>query len=161
MKTYNLIIAFVIILGFLSCQSSNESSNKLELKKELEAVSNSYYNTIKTVNVDSVTAFWTDDLQIYNTSSGEISGKEALRELLENLYPGVEIPEVRITSRELDVSENLAVEVVEYSEILIKDGGDPQNVNGKCLMVWKKIENKWRINILIGLPSGEDEIHNN
>jgi len=108
------------------------------------------------VNVDSVTAFWTDDLQIYNTSSGEIFGKEALRELLEKLYPGVEIPEVRITSRELDVSENLAVEVVEYSEILIRDGGEPQNVNGKGLMVWKKIENKWRISILIGLPSGED-----
>ena len=113
------------------------------------------------MNVDSVTAFWTDDLQIYNTASGEIFGKEALRELLEKLYPGVEIPEVRIISRELDVSEDLAVEVVEYSEILIKNGGDPQNIKGKGLMVWKKIGDEWKINKLIGLSSGEDENPNN
>ena len=151
----------VMAVGFLSCQSSNESSNLLVLKKELEVASNSYFNAIKTVNVDSVTAFWTDDLQIYNIPSGEIYGKEALRELLENRYPGVEIPEVRIISRELDVSEKLAVEVVEYFEIMIIDGGDPQNVNGKALLVWKNTENKWRINKLIGLSPGEDEIHNN
>ena len=131
MKIQTLFIVLVIYLGFLSCQSSNESSNLQELKKELVAVSNSYYNVIKTVNVDSVTSYWTDDLQIYNTASGEIFGKEALRELLEKLYPGVEIPEVHIISRELDVSENLAVEVVEYSEILIKNGGEPQNIEGK------------------------------
>ncbi|MFC2090840.1 divalent metal cation transporter [Bacteroidota bacterium] len=56
---------------------------------------------------------------------------------------------------------SLSVIVVEYAEILIKDGGEPQNVSGKCLMVWKKIENKWRINKLIGLPSGEDNRPNN
>jgi ketosteroid isomerase-like protein len=161
MKIQNLFIVLGVVLVFISCQSSNESSSLQELKKELAAVSNSYYDVLKTVNVDSVTAFWTDDLQIYNTASGEIFGKEALRELLEKLYPGVEIPEVRIISRDLDVSEHLAVEVVEYSEILIKNGGEPQNIKGKGLMVWKKIEDEWKINKLIGLSSGEDENHNN
>ena len=161
MKTKNLIILFVIVFSLLSCQPSNEGSNLQNLEKELVAVSNSYYNVLKTVNVDSVTSYWTDDLQIYNTASGEIFGKEALRELLEKLYPGVEIPEVRVISRELDISENLAVEIVEYSEVLIKNGGEPQNIVGKGLMVWKKVENKWKIHILVGLESGEDENINN
>ena len=161
MKTQDLFMAFVFVLGFSSCLSSTDSSNLQGLKKEVEAASNSYYSTLKTVNVDSVTAFWTDDLEIYNTPSGEIFGKEALRQLLEKLYPGVEIPEARVTSRELDISENLAVEIVEYSEILIKDGGEPQNVSGKCLMVWKKVENEWKINKLISIPSDKDENHNN
>ena len=39
------------------------------------------------------------------------------------------------------------------------DGGEPQNIQGKGLMVWKKIDNEWKINKLIGLSSGEDEDH--
>jgi len=159
MKIQNLLLVTVIAFVFLSCQSSSESSNLLEAKAELETISNSYHNAVKTVNVDSVTAFWTDDLQIYSHSLGEISGKEAFRKLLENFYPGLEIPEIRITSRELDVSENLAVEVTEFTEILIRDGGDPQNENGKYVAVWKKIDNRWRINKMVTLPFGKDEIH--
>lgn len=158
MKIKNLLFLTVIAFGFISCKPSDESPYIPEIKAELEATSNSYHNAVKTVNVDSVTAFWTNDLQIYSHTLGEISGKEAFRELLEKSYHGLEIPEIRITSRELDVSEYLAVEVVEFTEIMIKDEGDPQTANGKYVAVWKKIDNRWKINKMVTLPTGKDEI---
>jgi len=45
---------------------------------------------MKTINVDSVVAFWKDDLK-FITSDNDIDGKEALREFLTPIYKGLTI----------------------------------------------------------------------
>lgn len=113
---------------------------------------------MKTVNVDSVVAFWADDLKLI-TKEDDIDGKEELRDFLTPLYNGLTIHELIGTSTKMDITDKLVVDVFEYSETISFDGVNEQTITGKQVTVWKKIDESWKISIVAITPTTPDSIH--
>lgn len=126
------------------------------MKQEIEEVSNLYLNTVKSLNVDQVLSFWMENLHIYRHSSEDVVGKNTLKEILEPAYKAMEVHEVDVISREIDVSGNLAVEVVEFSEKLSRNGGEAEDEPGRYIAVWNKTDEGWKISKMVTLKVWPD-----
>jgi ketosteroid isomerase-like protein len=126
--------------------------------EEVLEVSKQYMKAMKTLDVDKVLSFWADDLKLIRAGE-DINGKGELRGVLEKLYSGLDIEELKITSRNIDASDNLAVEYFEYSETLRMNNGPKQTITGKQISVWKKFDDGWRISKVTFFPSGDSDIH--
>ena len=158
MKIYNLILLVLGTMLLFACNNQEQKSSSTDPHQEVERTWEQYVNAMKTVNVDSVIAFWADDLKLI-TRKSDIDGKEALRDYLTPLYKGLTIHDLNATSTKMDVSDNLAVDVCEYSETISIDGGDKQTLTGKQVTVWKKIDDSWKISIVTIIPATPDPIH--
>jgi len=126
--------------------------------QEVLDISKQYMKTLKTLDIDKVLTFWADDLKLIQKGD-DIDGKNDLRKVLGKLYKGLEIQELKITSRNIDASEKLAVEYFEYSETLSVNNGPSQTLTGKQVSVWKKFDDGWKLSKVSIIPSGEDDIH--
>jgi ketosteroid isomerase-like protein/predicted ester cyclase len=139
----------------------NEKLREAVIKKNHEEVldvSKQYMKAMKTLDVENVLAFWADDLILIREGE-DINGKDELRKVLAKLYNGLKLHELKITSRDIDASENLAVEYFEYSETLSVNNGPQQTLTGKQISVWKKFDDGWKISKVTFFPSGDNDIH--
>ena len=157
MKLYNSILLFLVTILFLACNQEQQLSST-DPYQEVKSTWDQYVNAMKTVNVDSVLAFWADDLKLI-TSESDIDGKDALREFLTPFYKGLTIHELNSSSTKMNVSDKLAVDVCEYSETISYDGGEMQTLTGKQVTVWEKLDDSWKISIVAITPTTPDSIH--
>ena len=79
--------------------------------------------------------------------------------MLTELYKGLKLHELKITSRNIDASDKLAVEYFEYSETLSVNNDAPQTLNGKQISVWKKFDDGWKLSKVTIIPLSDDDIH--
>lgn len=126
------------------------------MKRKIEEVSGKYLNAVKSLNVEKVLSFWMEDLNIYRHSSDDIVGKKALKEVIEPTYQTLEVHELDVISREIDVSDNIAVEFVEFSEKLSRNGGDAEVELGRYIAIWKKTGDGWKISKMVTLKVWSD-----
>jgi ketosteroid isomerase-like protein/predicted ester cyclase len=150
-----------MILQEWSVNDLNEKLQEAVIKKNHEEVldvSKQYMKAMKTLDVEKVLAFWADDLILIREGE-DINGKEDLRKVLTELYKGLKRHELKITSRNIDASDNLAVEYFEYSETLSVNNGPQQTLTGKQISVWKKYDDGWKISKVTFFPSGDSDIH--
>ncbi|UZR99735.1 YybH family protein [Chondrinema litorale] len=151
---------FIFIFLLQACQSQDNATDNAEIIAKFEAVSDTYAEAVKSVDAQAVLSFWVDDLMIYRPSSADISGKPAFTKFIEDLYKKLEVEDIKIKSREVEVSNDLVVEIVSFTERLRIDGGEFQDIKGKYLAVWKKSGQTWKISKMVTLPEGKDEVHN-
>ena len=155
MKSYSKFLLAILLIGIIACQPKEEPKIT---NQEIEEVSNEYISAVQSVNLEQVLSFWMENLHIYRHSSEDIVGKKAFKEILEPAYKTLKIHEINVISREIDISENLAVEVVNFSRKLRRDGKDPEDVLGRYIAVWKKTDDGWKISIMVTLKVGSSEI---
>lgn len=153
MRPYSSFLLAILLIGIIACQSKKEPA---DMKKEIEEVSNYYLNAVKSLNVEQVLSFWMEDLHIYRHSSEDVVGKNTFKEILEPAYKTMEVHELDVISREIDVSGNLAVEVVEFSEKLSRNGGDAKDELGRYIAVWGKTDDGWKIRKMVTLKVWSD-----
>jgi ketosteroid isomerase-like protein len=153
MRSYSGFLFTTLLIGLIACQSIKEPA---DMKQEIEKVSNEYLSAVKSLNVEQVLSFWMEDLVIYRHSAEDVVGKNALREILEPAYKAMEVHEVDVILREIDVSGNIAVEFVEFSEKLSRNGGDVMDEPGRYISVWKKTGDGWKIRKMITLKVWSD-----
>ena len=158
MKLQNMILLACAASLVIGCSIQEQPLSSADVSKEIKETWDQYVGAMKTVNADSVLAYWADDLK-FITSGDDIDGKEALGGFLTSMYTGLTIHKMNSTSTKLEVSESLAVDVSEYAETISYNGGDMQTLTGKQLTVWKKIDDVWKISIVAITPTSPDSIH--
>jgi hypothetical protein len=67
MKNLISFSALLLLAGMVYCQSTSKSA--IDPHQEVERTFEQYVNAMKTVNVDSLVAFWTDDLKLITSDS--------------------------------------------------------------------------------------------
>lgn len=65
--------------------------------------SNAYIETYKSLNLDEMLKYWSDDLAFTNHEGDPISGKEEMRKFYEPIYENIEGVSLNIKTREFDV----------------------------------------------------------
>jgi len=156
----SITFLFLVLLIISSCSQSAKQVNYENLRQEAESSMKAYVEAIMLANLDSTLSYWTDDLMVFRPS-GEISGKQAFRKMLEPVYQGLKVNQLMITSRNIDIADRIAIEVTEYSQNLSMDGAEPIDVNGKYVAIWVKetTGTPWKIQKMITMPQGKDDIH--
>jgi ketosteroid isomerase-like protein len=158
MKLQNMILmAFAASLIF-GCSSREQPISSEDVSREIKSAWDQYGIAMKTVNVDSVLAFWADDLK-FITNKDDIDGKEAMGDFLTAIYNGLTIHEMNSVSTKLEVSGSLAVDVREYAETISYSEGEMQTLTGKQVTVWKKTDDGWKICIVAITPTTPDPVH--
>lgn len=150
-----------MILQEWGASDLNEKLREAVIQKnhqEVLDISKQYMKTLKTLDVENVLAFWADDLKLIQKGE-DINGKEDFRKVLTELYKGLKLHELKITSRNIDASDKLAVEYFEYSETLSVNNDAPQTLNGKQISVWKKFDDGWKLSKVTIIPLSDDDIH--
>jgi len=149
MKILKNFLLIILFLGIYSCSKNVPEKSEEELKMEIEKTLENYIEAIKTSNVEAVLEFWIEDCRSIEGNS-DIKGKEELRELLIPIYKTLTIFELDVTTKSLDITENLAVHITEHSEILSEGG---KRTGGEKLFIWKKENGKWKISMDYSIPS--------
>ena len=153
MRPYSSFLLAILLIGIIECQPKKEPTNT---KQEIEEVSSEYLNAVKSLNLEQVLSFWMENLHIYRHSSEDIVGKKTFKEFLEPAYKTLEIHELDVISREIDVSDNIAVEVVKFSEKLSRNGEDAEDELGRYIAIWKKTDDGWKISKMVTLKVRSD-----
>ena len=147
-----ILISIWLMSMFFSCSTEKTKTSEPDLYQEVLNCSNDYFNAVRSENADLVVSFWADDLRIVSGQQ-DILGKDALRQFLEVFYMSSNIHELSILGREIDASDSLAVEIVEYSEIVSSNDNEKRTIQGKQIQVWKKENEKWRILRMAFIPT--------
>ena len=135
-----------------SCNIEKAKISSSDLYNEILQNSDDYFNAVRSENADSVLSYWTNDLRVV-TGQQDILGKDALRQFLEAFYKSSKIHELSILGREINASDCLAVEIVEYSEIVSSNDNNMRTIQGKQIQVWKMKNEKWRISHMAFIPT--------
>ena len=158
MKTLHVYLLAILILGLYACNNNIPEKSEEELSQEIEQALEKYVDAVKTLNVDSVVNCWTEDGR-YISSQRDVEGKESLTEWLTPLYKDLNVFELKATTTKLDITNNLAVHLSEYSQIISIGDGPKSSVSGEQLFIWIKENGKWKISMGYGIPSQKDTIH--
>lgn len=158
MKKYIIVFGVLIALVFFSCTNDIQNKSNEDLSMEIELAMQHYVDAIKSLNVDSVVDCWTRDGR-FISDKRDIQGKENLKEWLSPVYEDLYIFELKATTTTLEVTDNLAVHLSEYHEVLSKGDGPRNTISGEQLFIWEKEDGKWKISMGYAIPSFEDTIH--
>jgi ketosteroid isomerase-like protein len=146
------LISFFLFSAFHSCNIEKKEIASSDVYQEVLASSEAYFNAVRSQNTDLVLSFWTYDLRII-TGQQDIIGKEALRQFLGVFNKSSNIQELSINGREIHASDSLAVEIVEYSEIVSGQDIMSRTIQGKQIQVWIMKDDKWRISHMAFIPT--------
>ena len=138
MKKITPIAFAIIISGIFSCnidvqenkkEKLSQENTKEVLREEIETALQNYVDAVKTLNVNSVVDCWTEDSRFISINN-DINGKKEFTEMLTQLYENLNIIELKARTTKLDVSDNLAVQMSEYSEILSMGDNPIDTISG-------------------------------
>jgi ketosteroid isomerase-like protein len=146
------LIPILFIPMLYTCNVEKAKVSTSNLYNEVLKNSDDYFNAVRSENADSVLSYWINDLRVV-TGQQDILGKEALRQFLEVFYQSSSILELSILGREIHASDSLAVEIVEYSEIVSGNDNQRRTIQGKQIQVWRMEDEKWRISHMAFIPT--------
>jgi len=153
-----IVAAILVAVGcdsklFLSkISSSKQNTADLRLSEHrvdeatLMATSDAWARAAKTGNVDSILSYWSDDAVVMEPDRPAISGKDALRKMVQG---SMKDPEFRITWRPergvISESGDLGY-LIEHSRVTFTDpNGKVRKAYRKGLTLWKKdASGKWK-----------------
>ena len=147
-----ILISIWLMSMFFSCSTEKTKTSEPDLYQEVLNCSNDYFNAVRSENADLVVSFWADDLRIVSGQQ-DILGEDALRQFLEVFYKSSTVIDVSILGREIEASDSLAVEIVEYSEIVSSNDNERRTIQGKQIQIWKKRNDKWEISRMACIPA--------
>lgn len=100
-------------------------------------------------DIDKAMTFWAENAIVQPPDAPQIQGKQAVRELYQQLFPGDQLSDFFGQASHIEVSEagDLAYE---YGVNKIIEHETDRNLidEGKYLIVWKKIDGEWYIRAL-------------
>ena len=149
--TVKLLISIWVITLLFSCSNGKKVDTSSDIFQEIQQRSENYFDAVRSENTDSILSYWSDDLRVIGNQQ-DIIGKDALRQFLEMFYSSTTVDEISILGRDIDVSDMLAVEVVEYSELVSSNNNQERTIQGKQIQVWKKENGEWRILRMAFIP---------
>ena len=149
---FQFLIPILFIPVLFTCNIEKKKISTSDLHSEVLNTSDDYFDAVRSENADSVLSFWNNDLRVV-TGQQDILGKDALRQFLEVFYQSSNIHELSILGREIHASDSLAVEIVEYSEVVSSNDNEMRTIQGKQIQVWKMKNGKWKISHMAFIPT--------
>ena len=124
----------------ISCTKREPISAEEIIKQNSISFSKAYVEG----DIDRLTNLYTEDGKIFPNNSDIISGREAIRKRW-TLPEGVQILEHTVTPSEINIINNYAYDYGYYEGKSRGKDSKEESWKGKYVIVWKKIDNDWKI----------------
>lgn len=124
----------------IHCIKRNVSEDKERILKNSAAFSQAYMNK----DAEAIANFYSEDAKIFPSNSVIISGRAAIKKRW-GFVKGLSDPYHKVTPSEIKVFNNYAYDYGYYEGSSIGKDGKENPFKGKYVIVWKKIENDWKI----------------
>lgn len=150
MKNKILMLGLLVVFATLSisCNKKTEDStatptvDKEQIKKEIQAIENTFANHYNTKNADSIT-YYADDAKSFFIGRKPITGKDSILEYLKNDIKAIEKGiKFSFTTNEVHVS-NDGINVTEIGEYKLLDSTGTKIESGNYFSVFEKRNGKY------------------
>ena len=140
LKFKNTILLFFLSLICYAQEYSGKGEDINQILKNIKEFSRAYVGA----NYDTLTAFYSVDAKIFPAGVDIIKGHDAIKKRW--LLPkGTKILSHKIVPREIKIIEDYAYEYGYYQGSTSSKEGQSSNWKGKYVIVWKKVNNDWKI----------------
>lgn len=148
-KILTLGLLFVLATLSISCNKKSEDStgtttvDKEQIKKEIQAIENTFAAHYNSKNTDSIT-YYADDAKSFFIGRNPIAGKDSIIEYLKNDIKAIEKGiQFSFTTNEVHVS-NDGINVTEIGEYKLLDSTGTKLESGNYFSVFEKRNGKYQ-----------------
>ncbi|MGI9550627.1 MAG: YybH family protein [Aurantibacter sp.] len=127
----------------IDCKKGESASANIEKEKILTAAKN-FSKAYMDGNLDAIANAYTGDGKIFPNNTPIIEGREAIRKRWE-LPEGVQVLHHELNPEEVNLLGNYAYDYGYYQGKTKKVNGNIDEWKGKYVVVWKKVENDWKM----------------
>ena len=140
-KTNNAMILVLIIVLVFSIQCTTQQEDPAKLLEEITAANKVFMETFKAGDAAVLSSLYTEDGKVLPPNAGIIEGKEAMQAFWQAVMDmGVKEGVLEIV--EVEGHGDTAIEV---SRFQMKDTDGNVLNYGKYIVVWKKVDGKWKL----------------
>lgn len=140
MKTFTLIS--LLLLSY-AISAQDYSGNQEDIDMILSNIKD-FSISVMSSNYQSIGEAYSDDAKIFPNNRDIITGREAIIEYW-TLPEGIQTRYHKITPKEIKILGEEAYDYGYYEGITRRADGTETGWKGKYLIVWKKIDQEWKI----------------
>lgn len=140
-------IAALLLAGLTACTPSSPAADPRADEAAVRREGEAYLAALRTNDIDSIAAHWTDSMIVMPPNTPMLRGREAVRAWVVAFLEQSRFVDGRFTESAITVSGDLAVERVAFSlTVRPVSGGDPMVDVGKGLHVYQRqADGSWRL----------------
>jgi uncharacterized protein (TIGR02246 family) len=132
MSRIALVIAFVVALG----------TTALAQKAEIEAINAKWSEFFNKGDFAGIASLYTTDATAFPPGSAMVQGADAIGAMWKSMAEKVRNP--KLTTLDVKLLGPAAAQEIGTFSLKTK-GLTPQDVTGKYVVIWKKVENEWKL----------------
>ena len=140
LKIKGTIFLLFLSVSFYAQEYSGKGEDINTILNNIKSFSKAYVNA----NYDELTSFYSTDAKIFPTGVDIIKGHEAIKKRWV-LPKGAKILSHKIIPVEIKVAEDYAYDYGYYEGTSTNKEGVSSTWKGKYVIVWKKVNNDWKI----------------
>ena len=144
MTSYMKILTLISFL-FLSCSIYSQSfqGNKEDIEMILSNIKD-FSNSVMNSDYQSIGMAYTIDAKIFPNNTDILQGRDTIIKYW-TLPEGVQIKYHKITPEEIKIMGNEAYDYGYYEGVTSRSDGTESSWKGKYVIIWKKINEDWKI----------------
>lgn len=127
------VVLFIVLCGTLSFAQS-----ETEIRAKIDVLNKEFANAMISDDLDKMMSFYADDIISLPSYQGMVRGIEAMKKMgEENKKSGWKTKSFTLTTTDLIIQGNLAIEIGNYDMNMSGPGMENWPDNGKYLTIWE------------------------
>tara|TARA_R110002124_G_scaffold251205_4_gene416418 strand:+ start:1682 stop:2173 length:492 start_codon:yes stop_codon:yes gene_type:complete len=148
MKALNYLIILLLVTSF-SCseKQKDDSTDPIEITKEIEESFESYVNHVNTKGIKGVDSYFSKDKRFYWIEDGvmQYPNRESLLKGIEEFYPTVSTVSLKVSKTNIEVIDsNNVMLYVEYKEDILLNSGYKFTLDGAMSILMIPEDGIWK-----------------
>jgi ketosteroid isomerase-like protein len=141
-----------LVTGVMSCTAPDHPADDGSSRAEVEAAMQRYQVAARTVNADSVSAFYTGTATLFEPGIPPIVSRDSIRAFMAS-FPGVRVEIATATADTIEIHGSTALYWGSYFEKLEFPGQPVSEQHGKFVAEWvRQADGKWLIERIYRIP---------
>jgi len=149
---YSIVMLITsLIICCISCQQKTETfMDQSTAKKLCTRLWTDYIETVKTVDLDKVAAWFAEDAVLIYPEMAELRGHDSIQAFFAKVFPGLKVLEMTFTLIHFDVIGSKAYTFVTINELEQEGDKPPVHALSRCGVVWERqADNSWQISYFL------------
>lgn len=143
-----------LVAGLLSCSAAPEqpAADGAVVRAEVEAAMQRYQVAARSVNPDSVSAFYTTTAILFEPGIPPIQTRDSIRAFMAS-FPGVRVEIATATADTIEIHGDMALYWGSYFEKLAFPGQPVSEQHGKFVAEWvRQTDGRWLVQRMYRIP---------
>jgi uncharacterized protein (TIGR02246 family) len=136
-----MMIASVVMIGSLFAQTTKTSKDEAAIR----AADTQWSQALSSKDLDKALSFYADDASAFPYNAPIVSGKNNIRDMWSHLFqsPGFQL-QFAPTKIQVAKAGDMAYDEGTFQGKMNGSDGNPMDVQGKYVVVWKKQGGQWK-----------------